>query len=103
MVLPSVRQWAEDYNVVGGGTGEGARRVVVRVAVGAWAGMLEEFRVHRRVTRVRRVVCLAAAVHWIPERLACALARHALAPAAVPAHHRQLPRASAVQIDQTPS
>jgi len=98
---PGIGQGAENDQIVGGGTCVGAGLVIVRVAIRAWARVLEEQRVGRRTTRVRRRVRLAAAKTRVTEGLARAPASHAPA-AAVHARHPQILRTPAVEVDETP-
>jgi len=101
VTVPGVGQRAENDQIVSGGTCVGARLVIIRVAIRAWASVLEEQRIGRRTTRVRRRVRVAAAKPRITEGLARAPARHAPA-AAVHARHPQLRRTPAVEVDETP-
>ncbi|KAK3423798.1 hypothetical protein EUGRSUZ_F00558 [Eucalyptus grandis] len=97
---PGVGRRAEGDDVVGVCAREGAGAVVVRVAVGLRAGVLEQLRVRRGLARLRRGVGAAAAVLRLLERLTRALARHP--PRPVAARHPQLRRAGPVQVDQAP-
>lgn len=83
--LPGVRQWAKNNSIIGGGARVSAGFVIVRVAIGAWASVLEVKRIHRRPTLVRRRILLAAAIHRIAKRLTRAPARHA--PPTVPTRY----------------
>lgn len=98
-ILPGVRQGTEYDHIVGPGTRVSARLVIVRVAIRAWASVLEEERERRRLTRVGRRVCAAAAILRVAERFARAPARHT-PPRPVPSRHLQLRRTRAVQFHQ---
>ena len=104
VILPGERGWTKDDNVICRGTSEGARLVIIRVAIGAWASMFEELRVHWWLTCVGRRISLTAAIHRISESLTRAFTRDTRAAAAVRrrSHHPQLLRARAVQVDETP-
>lgn len=91
---------AKGDGVIGGSAGEGAGFVVVRVAISAWARVLENLRVGRWLARVGRAVRAAAAVLRRVEGLAGALARDALSP--VRAHHLQLRRTRVVEVPDAP-
>ncbi|BAT09156.1 Os09g0536350, partial [Oryza sativa Japonica Group] len=92
---------AEDDEVTGGagGAGECGRGVVVGVAVGARARVLEELRVRRRPARRRRAERAVAAVLRRAERLARAPAGDA---GAVGAGDLQVGGARPVQVDEAP-
>ena len=75
--------------------------VIVRVAVGAWASVLENLRVRRRLASGGRPIRAAAAILRGPERLARALTRHALFP--IHARNPKLRRTRAVQVPNAPS
>lgn len=62
--------------------------------------MLEEERVYRRLTRVRRGVSIAAAIPRVSEGLAGAAAGHA-APSAT-CHQLKVSGTGAVQVNETP-
>ena len=97
--VPGIGEGAENNQIVSIGTCVGAGLVIVRVAIRAWASVLEEQRIRRRTTHVRRRVRLTAAKTRIPEGLARAPARHAPA-AAVRTRHPQLRRTPAVEVDE---
>lgn len=86
VTIPGVGQGAENDQIVRGSTCVGARLVIIRVAIRAWACVLEEQRIWRGTTRVRRRVRAAAAKTRITEGLARAPARHALAAAVHTCH-----------------
>lgn len=96
--LPGVRRGAERYDIVGPGACERAGLIIIRVAVRLRARALEHLRVLRRLACGRCAVRALAAVLLVAERLARALARHAL-PAGT--RHAQLRRARPVQIRHT--
>lgn len=82
-------------------TCKSASPVIIRVAVGAWASVLENPRICRRLASVGRPIRAFAAILRGPERLARALTRHALF--SILACDPKLRRARAVEVPNAPS
>jgi len=74
--------------------------VIVRVAVGAWASVLENLRIRRRLASVGRPKRAFAAILRGPERLARALTCHALF--SIHARNPKLRRTRAVEVSNAP-
>lgn len=100
VILPGVRQRAKYNQVIGGGAGEGAGFVIVRVAIRAWARMFEELRIYRRSTRVGRRERVAATKLRSVECLTRASTRHTPSPTST--RYPELRRARSVQVHQAP-
>lgn len=100
MIVPCIRQRAEDYNVVRRGACVSTSLVIIRVAIRAWASMLKKQREHRGLTRVGRSVRLTTTKLRIPKRFARAPTRHSSH--STLARDPQRPRTLAVQVHKTP-
>lgn len=94
--LPSVGWRAECYNIISVGTCKRASRVVVSVAVSAWARVFEHLRVRRRFTSIGSRVLATATELRLVKCFARAFTRDVIS--AVNAHNLEFLRTRAVQI-----
>lgn len=96
MLLPGR---AEGDDVIGGGAGEDAAWIVVSVAIGGGASLLEDLRIRRRLAGHRIRVQPFAAVLVCAKHVARAPAPHHAAPSSP---HCQLLRAARPEVPVTP-